>query len=56
MKARSKPLNKNSAQELGVEITPRLKHLEFTEPQKRVGGGKVKDVSELVEKLGGIIK
>lgn len=51
MKARSKPLASLSAQELGVDITPRLKVLKVEEPAKRKGGVKVKDVAELVDKL-----
>jgi electron transfer flavoprotein beta subunit len=51
MKARGKPLAKITAQELGVDINPRIKHLKYEEPKKRTGGGKVKDVAELVDKL-----
>ncbi len=51
MKARSKPLIKINVQELGLDITPRLKHLKYEEPKKRIGGGKVASVAELVQKL-----
>ena len=51
MKARSKPLSKISAQELGVEVSPRLKALNYAEPKARIGGGKVKNVAELAEKI-----
>lgn len=51
MKARSKPLVKINVQELGLDIIPRLKHLKYEEPKKRIGGGKVASVAELVEKL-----
>ncbi len=51
MKARSKPLAKLAVAELGVDITPRIKHLKYEEPKKRTGGGKVASVAELVDKL-----
>jgi electron transfer flavoprotein beta subunit len=51
MKARAKPLAVMSPADLNVDITPRLKVLKMTEPAKRKGGGKVKDVAELVDKL-----
>ncbi len=51
MKARSKPLAKMTAEELGVALTPKTKILKVAEPAKRKGGGKVKDVAELVDKL-----
>lgn len=51
MKARSKPLAKITVQELGIDIIPRLKHLKYEEPKKRIGGGKVTSVAELVDKL-----
>lgn len=51
MKARAKPLATFTPAELGVEITERTNVLKVEEPAKRKGGGKVKDVAELVEKL-----
>ncbi len=51
MKARSKPLAKLAVAELGVDITPRIKHLKYEEPKKRTGGGKVASVAELVDQL-----
>jgi electron transfer flavoprotein beta subunit len=51
MKARSKPLAKMTAQELGVDAAPRQSVLKMEEPKKRKGGGKVKSVEELVDKL-----
>jgi len=51
MKARAKPLAVLQVAELGVDITERTKVLKVSEPAKRKGGGKVKDVAELVEKL-----
>lgn len=51
MKARAKPLATMTPADLGVEITERTKVLKVEEPPKRKGGGKVKDVAELVDKL-----
>jgi len=55
MKARSKPLTKINISDLGVDITPRLKHLKYEDPKKRTGGGKVANVAELAEKIKGVI-
>jgi len=51
MKAKKKPIEKLSADDLGVNLTPRLETLKVAEPPKRVGGGKVQTVDELVAKL-----
>lgn len=51
MKAKKKPVEKMTAADLGVDLTPLLETLKVTEPPKRVGGGKVETVDELVEKL-----
>lgn len=51
MKARSKPLAAITPADLGVDITPRITVVKMSEPPKRKGGGKVKDVAELVDKL-----
>ena len=51
MKARSKPLAVIKPEELSVDITPRLTVQKVAEPPKRKGGGKVKTVAELVDKL-----
>jgi electron transfer flavoprotein beta subunit len=51
MKARSKPLEKISVNDLGVSPSPRLLVLKVEEPAKRSGGIKVKSVDELIEKL-----
>jgi electron transfer flavoprotein beta subunit len=56
MKARSKPLSTLTPVELGVEIAERTKVLKVEEPPKRKGGGKVKDVAELVDKLRNVAK
>ena len=51
MKAKKKPLDVLAAAELGVDITPRLRHVRHAEPAARKGGVKVADVAELVNKL-----
>ncbi len=51
MKAKKKPLDKLTPDELGVDVTPRLAYLSVEEPSKRQAGVKVADVSELVDKL-----
>lgn len=51
MKAKKKPVEKLTAAELGVDLTPRLETIKVTEPPKRVGGGKVANVDELLTKL-----
>ncbi len=51
MKAKKKPLEVLAAAELGVDITPRLRHVRHAEPAARKGGVKVADVAELVNKL-----
>jgi len=51
MKAKKKPIEKLSPADLGVDLTPQLQVLKVTEPPKRVGGGKVESVDELVAKL-----
>ena len=51
MKAKKKPLDVLSPEELGVDITPRLKTLKVSEPPKRTGGVIVGSAAELVEKL-----
>ncbi|WP_454743178.1 electron transfer flavoprotein subunit beta/FixA family protein [Cupriavidus necator] len=51
MKAKKKPLETLKPEDLGVDITPRLKTLKVTEAPKRSAGMKVPDVKTLVEKL-----
>ena len=51
MKAKKKPLDTLTAEELGVDATDRLKTLKVTPPPPRAGGIKVADVAELVDKL-----
>ena len=56
MKARAKPLTTLTPADLGVELTTRTNILNVAEPAKRKGGGKVKDVAELVDKLRNVAK
>jgi len=51
MKAKKKPIDSLSADELGIDITPRLTVLKVEEPEARKAGIKVGSVSELVDKL-----
>lgn len=51
MKARSKPVNKTTPEELEVDISPRLKTLKVEAPRLRSGGIKVASVDELIDKL-----
>jgi electron transfer flavoprotein beta subunit len=51
MKAKKKPVDKVSPGDLGVDLTPILETIKVAEPPKRVGGGKVENVDELVAKL-----
>jgi electron transfer flavoprotein beta subunit len=51
MKAKKKPLETVKPEDLGVDVTPRLKTLKVTEPAKRQAGIKVPDVATLVDKL-----
>ncbi|WP_018411074.1 electron transfer flavoprotein subunit beta/FixA family protein [Methyloversatilis thermotolerans] len=51
MKAKKKPLDTVTPDELGVDVTPRLKTLKVAEPPKRAAGVKLASVAELVAKL-----
>jgi electron transfer flavoprotein beta subunit len=51
MKAKKKPLEIIKPEDLGVDVTPRLKTLKVSEPAKRSAGIKVPDVATLVAKL-----
>ena len=51
MKAKKKPIEDLTKEDLGVDITPRIKQLQVEEPPKREKGIMVKDVTELVQKL-----
>jgi electron transfer flavoprotein beta subunit len=51
MKAKKKPIDEKTPEELGVDVSPRLTVLEVLEPPKREAGVKVESVAELVDKL-----
>ena len=51
MKAKKKPIDIKSAEELGVDVTPRIEHIKISEPPTRQKGVMVADVAELVQKL-----
>jgi len=51
MKAKRKPLDVIDAEEMGLDIAPRLVTLKVTEPPQRQAGVKLGSVSELVDKL-----
>ena len=51
MKAKKKPLETKTPADYGVDIAPRLKTLNVSEPPVRQAGVKVADVDELVAKL-----
>ena len=51
MKAKKKTLDTLSPEDLGVDVTPRLKTLKVSEPAARAAGVMVPDVATLVEKL-----
>ena len=51
MKAKKKPIDAMTPEELGVDATPRLITLKVSEPPRRQAGAKVGSVAELVAKL-----
>ncbi|MCB9988857.1 MAG: electron transfer flavoprotein subunit beta/FixA family protein [Rhodospirillales bacterium] len=51
MKAKQKPLDTKTPDELGVDIAPRTQILKISEPPKRQAGIKVESVAALVDKL-----
>jgi electron transfer flavoprotein beta subunit len=51
MKARSKPIKEVTPQQLGVQVSPRVRVLKMEPPPKRSGGKKVESVDELLAKL-----
>ena len=56
MKAKKKQLDVVKPEDLGVDVTPRIKTLKVTEPPKRSAGIKVPDVASLVDKLKNVAK
>jgi electron transfer flavoprotein beta subunit len=51
MKAKKKQLDILKPEDLGVDVSPRIKTLKVSEPPKRSAGIKVADVATLVDKL-----
>jgi electron transfer flavoprotein beta subunit len=51
MKAKKKPIETLTPQDLNVDMTPRVEIVSVEDPPKRVAGKKVKDVDELLDKL-----
>ena len=51
MKAKKKPIDELTTDELGVDVAPRLETLKVEEPAKREAGVMVESVAELVDKL-----
>ncbi|NRB02545.1 MAG: electron transfer flavoprotein subunit beta/FixA family protein [Rhodobacteraceae bacterium] len=51
MKAKKKPLDEKTAEDYGVDVTPRLSVVGTAEPAERAAGIKVGSVDELVSKL-----
>lgn len=51
MKAKKKPMDEMTPDELGVDISPRVKTLKVESPPAREAGIKVESVDELVDKL-----
>lgn len=51
MKAKRKPVDQTTPEELGVDVAPRLVYSHFEEPPKRKAGVRVASVQELVDRL-----
>ena len=51
MKAKKKPIDDYPSDELGIDVSPRVRQLKVTEPPKREKGIMVANVAELVHKL-----
>jgi len=51
MKAKKKPLEKKTPQDLGVDITSRIQVVSVEDPPTREAGAKVADVDELIARL-----
>ena len=51
MKAKKKPIDNKSVDELGIDATPRIQNIKISEPPTRKKGIMVSDVAELVQKL-----
>ena len=51
MKAKKKPLDTSTPEELGIDVTPRVTQVGVELPAERSAGIKVDDVAQLVDKL-----
>ena len=51
MKAKKKPIDIKSSEELGIDVSPRIENIKISEPPTRQKGVMVADVAELVQKL-----
>jgi electron transfer flavoprotein beta subunit len=51
MKAKKKPIDEKTPEDLGVDVAPHIKTLSVEEPPKREAGEVVESVAELVDKL-----
>ena len=51
MKAKKKPIDDYTSDELGIDVSPRVRQLKVTEPPKREKGIMVANVAELVHRL-----
>lgn len=51
MKAKKKKVGNISPEDLGVDLTSKLETVKVTEPPKRVGGTKVDNVDQLIERM-----
>ncbi len=51
MKAKKKPIDKMTPEDLGVDVSPRLETIKVEEPQGRKAGTIVESAAELVDKL-----
>ena len=56
MKAKKKQIDNYKPEDLGVDVSPRIKTLKVVEPAKRSAGIKVPDVASLVDKLKNVAK
>jgi electron transfer flavoprotein beta subunit len=51
MKAKKKPVQELTPEDIGVDVTPRILTLKVTEPPTRLAGVIVEDVAQLVDRL-----
>lgn len=51
MKAKKKVIDKVTPEDLGVDVSPRLKTIKVTEPPERSAGEKVDSIADLFDKL-----